>query len=539
MNRALRGLVSLGDRRGGGGIAQHIGGLPQRMSLEVRLLYSPKYPSVCVWIGRCRSNHHVGIPLSRPRLALFPMSCCSFHPLRGCPSRGRSPRTLKATLLSAAVSALVVTSPPAARAGSSLDAPVRVPLRWMPITSSSQPAPRKLGIHVALGGSTTPQLFEFDTGGAGFFPTYASSGTTPSTPWWGDGGTTTGFHFEQKYDDGAIKYRGDVVRTSVSLFASPTSPLPLFTASDVLVGRTATINDKPLEPPFASPPLEGAFWGDFGMALKQGKEGKGDPGGSGGPSIDSLLAQITYGAGVTAGYRVHAASEKPWVQFGLGPADQVWLPTTFGLNPPDPGSPTASPVGVPYFNDMVVSGTLALNGGNPPFNRPATGLIFDTGAHTTIHNHDHIVPATLSQGKQVLEGMGVWVGAPRRMAGGGMGPVEPFLSFAAGSTINDDLVWVKNGSNYYFNTGLLPFLENDLIVNLEAGTLTLAPPTVPGPVPWLALPVVAGLRRFLRRRCGVRPRRPTAAVMPPLGAPASSPTPCGSPTSTPLKLCRR
>ena len=297
--------------------------------------------------------------------------------------------------------------------------------------------------------------------------------------------------------------------TSVALFAGATATTPLFTATDVLVGRTDTINGKPIDPPFDKPPLEGAFWGDFGMALKQGKHGKAEPDSPPGspPTLDSLLAQIAYGPGVTAGYRVHAASEQPWLQLGLGPADLALLPTTFALNPPDPGSPATSPADIPYFNELVVIGSLAVDDGTTAFANDATGLIFDTGAYTTIHNHHHTFPAALRVGDQVNNGAAVVVGAPSLLAGGGMGPVVPFLAFAAGSTFNDDRVSVKDGGSYYLNTGLLPFLHNDLIVNLQGGTLTLAPAAVPGPLPLLGLPVVVGLRRSLRRRRAGHHRR--------------------------------
>ena len=84
---------------------------------------------------------------------------------------------------------------------------------------------------------------------------------------------------------------------------------------------------------------------------------------------------------VTAGYRVHAASENPWVQFGLGSGDLKTLPTSFPLNSASQSSPT----GVPYDDPKVITGSLALSLAGEGFANSDTGIIFDTGAFTTIH----------------------------------------------------------------------------------------------------------------------------------------------------------
>jgi len=54
---------------------------------------------------------------------------------------------------------------------------VHVPLHYRTTGSGGD----KLGIYASIGGGTTPQIFEFDTGGAGLFAAYSSAGTNKSS----------------------------------------------------------------------------------------------------------------------------------------------------------------------------------------------------------------------------------------------------------------------------------------------------------------------------------------------------------------------
>lgn len=299
---------------------------------------------------------------------------------------------------------------------STVTAPVQVPLHWRSIDGNTS-GPRKLGIYVTLGGGSTPKLFEFDTGGDGFYATYA---TGTASPWWGNAWTTTGETFQQSFDSGLV-YTGTAATTTVQLFGSATATRPLLTAANAIVGQTTEIIDKKLPPadekvwPQPSgatdrPPVEQAFYGDFGMAPKRGKAG-----------IDQLAAQLLYGPGVTAGFRVHASGENPWVQFGLSAADTAVVATSFQLN--------------------ATSGTSMLNGTTPAF---LTVLASDSNK-----------------------------------------------------------VKVKDDGKYYLNTGIAPFLGNDVIYNLEGQTLTLVamvPEMNPGGIGSVLLLVAGGLGLLERRR---------------------------------------
>jgi len=354
---------------------------------------------------------------------------------------------------------------------STVTTPIQVPLYWQQIDGGTS-GKSKLGIYVTLGGGSTPQLFEFDTGAPGFVAAYGS-GTV--SPWWGDAWTTTGGTFSQQYDSG-LAYTGTAATTTVRLFASATASTPLLTASNVIVGQALSItntnsNPAQLWPPTTGtspPPIEDAFYGDFGMSPAQGKAG-----------MDSLAGQLLYGPGVTPGFRVHASDPYPWVQFGLSAADTVLSATSFALNL----ASGTSPAGVQYADPFVVTGSLSVTGGSPPFNE-VTGLIFDTGAATTIHSGTAgststvVFPASLTSAGTdtadtfVMQGLSIVVSGSSVLNG-------DWPAFIDLTTSPADKVRVQFhspfGDVYYLNTGITPFTANDVVYDLAGQTLTLVP----------------------------------------------------------------
>jgi hypothetical protein len=359
--------------------------------------------------------------------------------------------------------------PAAAQGFSTITSPIQVPLHWRHVNGDTS-GPRKLGIYVTLGGGSTPQLFEFDTGGDGFYATYASGS---ASPWWGPAWTTTGGTFSQSFDSGHV-YTGSAATTTVRLFASGTAATPLLTAGSAIVGQTTSVIDTksgtqqlwPLPSGTIPPPIEQAFYGDFGMAPKRGQAG-----------IDQLAAQLLYGPGVTAGFRVHASDETPWVQFGLSAADTALattVATSFALNVAS-GS-TTSPAGVLYYENLVVTGSLSVTDGTREFKQP-TGFIFDTGASTTIHSGTNVTfPLDLTkdgEGTRVKDNA-VFVVSGSSLVTAGW-PV--FMSGTASSTDKVDVQY-KDGP-YYLNTGIAPFTQYDIIYDLSGQTLTMV--AVPEP----------------------------------------------------------
>jgi len=362
----------------------------------------------------------------------------------------------------------VAGSPARAQGFSTITTPIQVPLHWRHINGDTS-GPRKLGIYVTLGGGSTPQLFEFDTGGDGFYATFATG--SAASPWWGNAWTTTGGTFSQTYDSGHV-YTGSAATTTVRLFANATASAPLLTAADTIVGQTTSITDTkrtpaeqlwPLPSGTSPPPIEQVFYGDFGMAPKRGQAG-----------IDQLAAQMLYGPGVSAGFRVHASDETPWVQFGLSASDTALLATSFALNV-DLTSGT-SPAGVKYYENLVVTGSLSVTDGSREFKQP-TGFIFDTGASTTIHSGTNVAfPLDLTKdgaGTRVKDSASVVVSGSSLVTGGW--PV--FMDVTASATDKVDVQY-KDGP-YYLNTGIAPFTQYDFIYDLSGQTLTMV--AVPEP----------------------------------------------------------
>lgn len=407
----------------------------------------------------------------------------------GCRSR------LVASLFAAAVAAGAVGDSHALGQGFSvISNPIQVPLHWRHIDGSTA-NPRKLGIYVTLGGAATPQLFEFDTGGDGFYATFSGSAA-----WWGGGWAATSGTFNQTYDSG-MTYTGTAVTTAVSLFADASGGAPLVTATNVVVGQTVGIEKKrndgsieqlwPLPSGTSPPPVEQAFYGDFGMAPKRGQAG-----------IDSLAGQLLYGPGVTAGFRIHASDESPWVQFGLTASDTAVRPTTFAMNL----ASGSSPAGVAYYENLVVTGSLFVVKDGQPFEQP-TGLIFDTGASTTVHNSGSTspFPPHLTQDhaeREVVHGATFVVSGSSLVSDAGW---LPLMSLTTGGHVDVDQVAVQfkaDNPNYYLNTGILPFMQNDFVYDLAAARLTTI--AVPEPSAMLATAGAAGLAWL---RWGRRKRR--------------------------------
>lgn len=352
-----------------------------------------------------------------------------------------------------------------------LNDPVKVPLHWVKL-SSEQDSERKLGLYATIGGSQTPQLFEFDTGGEGF---YAAYGDASTAPWWGPNWSTTGQAFDVSYDSG-LTYTGEAVRSDVELFADPEAREPRLSAKQITLGQSSSITnakeDKgtlwPLPDAGSQPPVNGVFYGDFGLAPRAGVD-----------QINSLTHQLRYGKGLVAGFRVHASEKKPWVQFGLTRRDLKSTKTTFRLETDQPGS--VSSTGVPFYNFNVTSGVMEISVGRgrdrSDFRRERTGIILDTGAQTTIHqSSEDVIPSSLTvagSDRQILPGALVMAQgkSESRRSSGEWATILRGRAGAEGAS----RVMIQDTGKTYLNTGIRPFLTHDVIYNLADARLTLIP----------------------------------------------------------------
>ncbi len=394
-------------------------------------------------------------------------------------------------LLLVALSAL----PLSAAAESIITETVHVPLHYRTIGSGGE----KLGIYASIGGGTTPQIFEFDTGGAGLYAAYASADTNKSK-WWGTNFIATGNLVTNTYDSG-IQYQGPIVAAAVSLFADHHGGTPLITtAGNLLVGQMTNIANTNGgtalwttngEGTPGTPPVDDVFYGDFGMSLAYASKG-----------IVNLVAQLSFSNGIIPGFRVRAHGVNPYLQIGLTAADTNSASAFyFGMNTNTnaPIGATFTNSGSPFYSEQVFNANMTIS--NATTNFTATlGITTDTGASTTIHNADiGGVPGELlvTNSKDKIH---IVPGADFELSGLTLGGTNTnFFQFVTA----DNQVTIQNNkpgnSNiFYLNSGIALFQQYDVIYNLQDGQIGFE--AIPEPHTWALLAVSAAALAFLRRR---------------------------------------
>ena len=371
---------------------------------------------------------------------------------------------------------------------------VHVPLHYRTIGSGEQ----KLGIYLTIGGGSKPQIFEFDTGGAGLYAAYA---TNTKSPWWGTSfGTTTNF-VTNTYDSG-IQYQGPIVTAAVSLFADRHSTTPLVTTpGDLLVGQMTNIANTNTgevlwtpegEGQPETPPIDNVFYGDFGMSLNYASKG-----------IVNLIAQLSFSNGIIPGFRVRGHSNGPFLQIGLTTADTASASAFyFGMNTNTnaPLGATFTNSGSLFYSEQVFNANMTISNATTNFTANL-GITTDTGASTTIHNANlGGVPGELlvtnNDGKVHLVS-----GADFGLSGLTLGGTNTnFFQFV---TTNDQVSIQNNkpgnSNTFYLNSGIELFKQYDVIYNLQ-GTGQIGFEPIPEPGTWAllglgALVLAAALRK--------------------------------------------
>lgn len=378
--------------------------------------------------------------------------------------------------------------------------PIKVPLYFQTIDNAGT---QKLGIYVSLGYGAPPQLFEFDTGAGGFYAAYSSTDPTKS-PWWGSDVLTDPLRFPiQDTFDSGLQYTGYTAVGTVSLY-SVGSSTPLVTSGHVVVGQIDSItNTKTGDvlwtpdglPKFDSPPpIDNAFFGDFGMAPTYQAN-----------SIDQVIAQLTFGRGVKAGYLVHIDPDtgEAWMQVGLTNAN-IANPQGmyFAMNPDaNAGTNTFSNSQLPFYSLQLFNATINIidRTGTLLINTPNVGITPDTGATTTLHNTDNSPLPYPDRYDSIIEGDGSGTETVSKLktdmlfwlSGNttGQTPVR-YFQFVTTDDQNagkvkvqnptaDDVVDPSKAELYYLNTGISLFYDYDVVYYLGTtagnGTLGLIP----------------------------------------------------------------
>lgn len=225
--------------------------------------------------------------------------------------------------------------------GDAIAQPCKVPLHLVNEGTTTKPV-YKLGINVGLGGGA-PRLYEFDTGGAGFWAAY--NGNLPSaSQWWGQVDTLSTGNMTIQYTSGN-EYTANLVGTQVSLYkpgaASSTGPL-CSTPGPVQISqitqyqnanpnKQASVQSWDAALAKGKAPLEGYFWGDFGAALHPAMNTSGSQG------VYTVLDQFKTGS-YHNGFIVHTGpltrkpKPAPYVQIGLTAQDIVSFPYRISMN---------------------------------------------------------------------------------------------------------------------------------------------------------------------------------------------------------------
>jgi len=288
-------------------------------------------------------------------------------------------------LLAASAGLVLAALPFRLSAQDALDHIVKIDL--LPITEKDT---TKYGIYATLGGSTTPALYEFDTGGSGFYTAYGTGATS-----WGTNFTPTGTNTSNLYESGDL-YQGSSATTSFALYSAHSDgtaySIPaLQTATNIVVVQATSITNIyskgvtqwPMGPDQTAP-VEKDFWGDFGLNLTSGTNGVLNP-----------LLQIPVTNGIRSGFILRLTGTDRSLQVGIKDDDLSKFPIQIqmaGQNTnvlfPHTGDPT--------YASQIINGILNLSdsaSGPSSTNMPVT---LDSGAHPTmrIATNGFVAPLT-------------------------------------------------------------------------------------------------------------------------------------------------
>lgn len=350
--------------------------------------------------------------------------------------------------------------------------PVDIPLYVVPYQGGY-----KIGIEVSLDGGNTYRMYEFDTGGTGFYAAYSPSTWSSYTP-------VTTAPSRDIYLSG-YTYSTQVVSTDVTFrtmtggtLSVPNANVGLINFGEKVGGITPSDWNADLisTPPVA--PLETNFYGDFGMSL------------SSGGGLSSVLSQIA--GGLSNGFIINvgtypngAAGEIGSIQVGLTQADVTDFETN-GMVTAMQGQNTLDPhpnSGMPSYSEVLAEGSLALtnstitsNGTLVPYSVPS-GFVYDTGAPTTtIHTGSVVNQGSVSS--YLSTGPGITAtatfSAPAAVT---TPPSSPWnLGFQVGGNSGQNEVSstasdVINEPSGYVNTGLNAFFGYRVMYDLADGLL--------------------------------------------------------------------
>jgi hypothetical protein len=365
----------------------------------------------------------------------------------------------------------------------------------------------KYGIYATIGGdadgAVMPQLYEFDTGGDGFYAAFGG----PKATAWGTNYVSTGQPVSNSYNSGDY-YQGTAVTAPVSLYSaktdgsSDTTP-SLQTANDILVGQTTSItntkgkdNNWPTPADSSSGPIQSSFWGDFGMSLKANNNG-----------IMNVIAQIQYTNNIKSGFIVKLGKEdnqRPSIQVGLTVNDMASFPIQIFMSGKDSNSVFPHTT-ISTYSGQILTNNLVLSDSASGSYTNGIGVTLDTGATPKLHDYSDDTSALTNyfttDGSDTFISDNVQFVLTAVQTNGTTIPIFQ-LTTGLGDT---NYIPIEFGNDFYINMGASIFHEYDVMYDLEDGVLGLRPiPEVSQALYMgcgLAALILFGAARTARRHC--------------------------------------
>ncbi len=380
-----------------------------------------------------------------------------------------------------------------------------VPLQLVNVRSSTAPE-YKLGIYVGLGGGS-PQFYELDTGGAGFWAAYNAAPPKKKGQWWGSYEMVQPDALNITYTSGN-QYTANLVKTEVALYKRERFKYSKVCGSSEPLGVAQISSYKNQLKPSAQKdwynalakgkaPLFGRFYGDFGAALFPVMTSDKAYG------IYSILPQLPQD-NLTNGFIIHVGplnKAKPTLTIGITDEDRAKFKTQLPMNqacqkiPGDVTAPVAGcmpyppfPISnMPTWSEQITNANLSWGYKSLHTVEGQTfeniGLTIDTGAPSTTlwqNNQLFVNPQFLNQPKgtaipyagNLKSKVRFSMRAPTIVGDGE--DLNFNLVTGQKSTINQISASVRKNDggptwSGYMNTGLMLFTHYDVMFDVENG----------------------------------------------------------------------
>lgn len=384
----------------------------------------------------------------------------------------------------------------------------KVDLKLVNIGSVTKPQ-YKLGINVGIGGGA-PMLYEFDTGGSGFWAAY-NSALQGSDQWWGNYsqlGADDSMHIT--YTSGN-EYMANLVATELAFYNQSStgtdSPECSAGTNPIQISQIKTFqnpgkpkNVKQWNDALAkgNPPLEKFFYGDFGGALLPTLNAAGQ-------GVYTALNQLKQNA-YHNGFIVHvgpldnAKDSSPYVQVGIEESDIESFPYLIPMNLacPSNGSQPDCPISSAFSNTPVntyleeqfnAAVTVSAKKQNSQLLSPM-GVVVDSGApHPTIWQYGEFAvnPAFLSKPKPAPGATSIYTG---NLKNGSSVTIDTKTTlgtiFSTTESVRNKKPYVTIDAGYhqpnkpnagvpYINTGIQFYADWDVMYDVTAGVIGLRP----------------------------------------------------------------